>query len=86
VNVYYKRTTKEFEDAIEELKIKYKDQLWFIECKLGRDDLGKQVDVFVDQDIFDPKLHDSIPRRLNGLDVCVIKKPVIRKPKDLPLV
>jgi hypothetical protein len=70
-----------------ELTEKYKEKLWFINAKLGGDDLGKQVDVFVDVDIFDPKLHDDIPRRIRNIDICVLKKPVIRKPvSEFPVI
>jgi hypothetical protein len=88
MNTYYKRSKQEYLDVAAELKEKYKDQLWFIDTRVGGDDLGKQVDVLVDSDIFDPLCHDSIPRRYKGLDICVVKKPVIRKPEspDKPLV
>lgn len=87
MNTYHKFTKAEYLEAAEELKQLYKDELWFIDTRVGGDDLGKQVDVMVDMDIFDGKKHDIVPRRYKGLDVCVMKRPVIRKPKgDMPLV
>ncbi len=59
------------------MSLKYKDKPWFLSIRIGGDDLGKQIDIFVDVDKFDPVKDDDIPRRYNNLDVCVMKKPVV---------